>query len=74
MQKIAAFLSLIRLQNLFIVALCQYFIRFAFTKTFLLFPALNDLEFFFFVPTKNGVKKSKGITLKDLMKTLLFIF
>ena len=51
MQKITAFLHLIRLQNLLIVALTQYFIRFAFTKTFLPFPALNDLEFFLFVFT-----------------------
>jgi len=65
MQKIIAFLSLIRLQNLFIVALCQYFIRFAFTKTFLPFPALNDLEFFFFVFTTISIAAS-GYIINDI--------
>ena len=65
MQKITAFLSLIRLQNLFIVALCQYFIRFAFTKTFLPFPALNDLEFFFFVFTTISIAAS-GYIINDI--------
>ena len=65
MQKIAAFLSLIRLQNLFIVALCQYFIRFAFTKTFLPFPALNDLEFFFFVFTTISITAA-GYIINDI--------
>ena len=65
MQKIIAFFSLIRLQNLFIVALCQYFIRFAFTKTFLPFPALNDLEFFFFVFTTISIAAS-GYIINDI--------
>ena len=65
MQKMAAFLSLIRLQNLFIVALCQYFIRFAFTKTFLPFPALNDLEFFFFVFTTISITAA-GYIINDI--------
>ena len=65
MQKIIAFLSLIRLQNLFIVALCQYFIRFAFTKTFLPFPALNDVEFFFFVFTTISIAAS-GYIINDI--------
>ena len=65
MQKIIAFLSLIRLQNLFIVALCQYFIRFAFAKTFLSFPALNDLEFFFFVFTTISIAAS-GYIINDI--------
>ena len=65
MQKIAAFLSLIRLQNLFIVALCQYFIRSAFTKTFLPFPALNDLEFFFFVFTTISITAA-GYIINDI--------
>lgn len=51
MQKIAASLRLIRFQNLLIIALTQYFIRFAFTKTFLPFPALSNLEFSLFVFT-----------------------
>ena len=65
MQKIASFLSLIRLQNLFIVALCQYFIRFAFTKTFLPFPALNDLEFFLFVFTTISITAA-GYIINDI--------
>lgn len=51
MKKIAASLRLIRFQNLLIIALTQYFIRFAFTKTFLPFPALSNLEFSLFVFT-----------------------
>ncbi|MBC8267077.1 MAG: geranylgeranylglycerol-phosphate geranylgeranyltransferase [Flavobacteriales bacterium] len=65
MQKISAFLSLIRLQNLFIVALTQYFIRFAFTKTFLPFPALTDLEFFFFVFTTISITAA-GYIINDI--------
>ena len=51
MQKIAASLRLIRFQNLLIIALTQYFIRLAFTETFLPFPALSNLEFLLFVFT-----------------------
>ena len=65
MQKITAFLSLIRLQNLLIVALTQYFIRFAFTKTFLPFPALNDLEFFLFVFTTISITAA-GYIINDI--------
>jgi len=65
MQKITAFLHLIRLQNLLIVALTQYFIRFAFTKTFLPFPALNDLEFFLFVFTTISITAA-GYIINDI--------
>ena len=65
MQKITAFLSLIRLQNLLLVALTQYFIRFAFTKTFLPFPALNDLEFFLFVFTTISITAA-GYIINDI--------
>ena len=65
MQQITAFLSLIRLQNLLIVALTQYFIRFAFTKTFLPFPALNDLEFFLFVFTTISITAA-GYIINDI--------
>ena len=65
MQKITAFLSLIRLQNLLIVALTQYFIRLAFTKTFLPFPALNDLEFFLFVFTTISITAA-GYIINDI--------
>ena len=65
MQKITAFLHLIRLQNLLLVALTQYFIRFAFTKTFLPFPALNDLEFFLFVFTTISITAA-GYIINDI--------
>ena len=51
MQKVVAFLQLVRYKNLLIVALTQYFIRFAFTKTFLPLPSLSKLEFLLFVFT-----------------------
>lgn len=51
MRKIAAFLSLIRLQNLLIVALTQYFIRLALTNQFLEISALSSFQFLLFVFT-----------------------
>ena len=65
MQKITAFLHLVRLQNLLIVVLTQYFIRLAFTKTFLPFPALNDLEFFLFVFTTISITAA-GYIINDI--------
>ena len=65
MQKITAFLHLVRLQNLLIVVLIQYFIRLAFTKTFLPFPALNDLEFFLFVFTTISIAAA-GYIINDI--------
>ena len=65
MQKLADFLHLIRFQNLLIVALTQYFIRLAFTKTFLPFPALNDLEFFLFVFTTISITAA-GYIINDI--------
>ena len=65
MQKLADFLHLIRFQNLLLVALTQYFIRLAFTKTFLPFPALNDLEFFLFVFTTISITAA-GYIINDI--------
>jgi len=65
MQKITAFFYLIRLQNLLIVALTQYFIRLSLTKTFLPFPALNDLEFFLFVFTTISITAA-GYIINDI--------
>ncbi|MEE2700168.1 MAG: geranylgeranylglycerol-phosphate geranylgeranyltransferase [Bacteroidota bacterium] len=51
MEKLLAFLQLIRYKNLLIVALSQYFIRFSLTETFLPFPALSKFQFLLFVIT-----------------------
>jgi len=65
MNNFISLLKLIRLQNLIIIAICHYFIRFAFTKTFLPFPVLNDLHFFFFVLTTISIAAA-GYIINDI--------
>lgn len=65
MNSLISFLKLVRLQNLIIIAICHYFIRYAFTKTFLPFPVLNDLHFFFFVLTTISIAAA-GYIINDI--------
>ena len=65
MQKVVAFLKLIRYKNLLIVALTQFLIRFSLTETFLPFPALTKSHFLLFVITTVLITAS-GYIINDI--------